>query len=516
MEETLAAGLAAVRRRAPAPQPASVRGNDWRRIAVPAAARFEPRLPVSVVVSYFEAPRELDLVLAGLERQTYPRRLFEVVVVDDGSEPPLERPDTPLDVRVVRQERRGFGLARARNRGADAARHGIVVFLDGDVVAAPGLLAAHARWHHVLSDAVTLGFRAHVSTADLDVGAVRDADCDLGELFERRRTPAPAWRRRLLADTEDLAAPDDRVFCAMVGCNFAVSKAFYDEVGGSDPTFRRWGLEDTEFAYRAYNRGGLLVPVRDANVWHLGPFDQDSAGKRASYGAQRDKVAHLVAHPLFRDAVRGRSFTVPRHVVSVRVGKASAPAVARTVDALLGAAETDLVVRLEFDAASDRVARARLRERFGPDPRVRLTTPARTILDEFPATPLHISLAPGSVPPRLLERLRAGLGDAAVGAGRLGDGRSVAITRAWALHRAARTGLHARDFGAVVSFRIETRAGAGLRRAVGGTRRMASTVRGAAAAAVWRGRRVRDLRSAADFLAWTVEVCLRYRRRSGE
>ena len=106
------------------PGPAAVRGNDWRRVAVPAPAAFRPALPISVIVPCFEAPGALALTLAGLEGQDYPRALFEVVVVDDGSRPPLRVPaSTALPVRAVRQERRGFGLARARNAGARAALH---------------------------------------------------------------------------------------------------------------------------------------------------------------------------------------------------------------------------------------------------------------------------------------------------------------------------------------------------------------------------------------------------------
>ena len=50
----------------------------------------------------------------------------------------------------------------------------------------------------------------------------------------------------------------------MTGHNFAMARAFYDEVGGSDESFDRYGGEDTEFGYRVQTRGGLLVPVRDA------------------------------------------------------------------------------------------------------------------------------------------------------------------------------------------------------------------------------------------------------------
>ena len=125
-------------RQAAGPRPAAVRCNDWRRVRLPEAATFEPTLPVSVVVPCYEAPDALALTLAGLEGQAWPRGLFEVVIVDDGSEPPLKLPalpvSAPLEVKLVRQERRGFGLARARNAGARAAAHPILVFLDGDVI----------------------------------------------------------------------------------------------------------------------------------------------------------------------------------------------------------------------------------------------------------------------------------------------------------------------------------------------------------------------------------------------
>ena len=75
-----------------APRPAAVRHNDWRQVALPDPAAFTPTLPVSVVVPYFEAPGPLALTLAGLERQSYPKELFEVVIADDGSSPPLSVP----------------------------------------------------------------------------------------------------------------------------------------------------------------------------------------------------------------------------------------------------------------------------------------------------------------------------------------------------------------------------------------------------------------------------------------
>ena len=116
-----------------------------------------------MVVPYYQAPEALALTLAALEGQTYPRDLFEVVVVDDGSDPPLAPvDDSPLAVRVVHQPDRGFGLARARNTGARAAAGEILAFLDCDMMPEAAWLAAHARWHHAASDVLSIGFRAHV------------------------------------------------------------------------------------------------------------------------------------------------------------------------------------------------------------------------------------------------------------------------------------------------------------------------------------------------------------------
>ena len=167
------------------PPPQRVRYNDWRQVTVPSPGAFVPTLPVSVIVPYYAQPGELERTLAALEGQTYPRNMFEVVVVDDGSPEPLARPRaTPLNVKVVRQEDLGFGLARARNTGVRTASHEVLLFLDADMLPEASWLAAHARWHHALPDAVTLGFRLHVPVDGMDPGTIRSRPGTLKALFK--------------------------------------------------------------------------------------------------------------------------------------------------------------------------------------------------------------------------------------------------------------------------------------------------------------------------------------------
>ena len=282
------AGLAA----AAAPAASEGRGlvepfryNDWRQVEVPAPGAFVPERPVSVIVPYYAQPEELARTLATLECQTYPRELFEVVVVDDGSPEPLERPrSTPLDVKVVRQEDLGFGVARARNTGVRAALHDILLFLDGDMLPEAEWLAAHARWHHAVPDALTLGLHAHVSVDGVDAETIRSRPGTLKELFAGRKMEADDYDtlERILRRTDDLTSRADDLFRVVAGGNLGIRRGFYELVGGFDESFTQWGGEDTEFGYRG--------PVRGAGCWCR--FGRRSPGIRVSGrdGSTRSRV----------------------------------------------------------------------------------------------------------------------------------------------------------------------------------------------------------------------------------
>ena len=433
----------------PGPRPAAVRYNDWRQVELPGPGAFTPTLPVSVIVPCFEAPEALALTLAGLERQAWPPELLEVVVVDDGSDPPLARPArTPLDLKVVRQDRCGFGLARARNTGVRAAAHDILVFLDGDVIPEAGLVSAHARWHHAVSDALTLGFCAYVSAAGVGAGAVRAHRGRLGELFAGRPIDSP-WLERHMARTDDLTTRHGDLFRAVTGLS-GISRALFEEVGGFDETFTRYGGEDTEFGWRAQVRGALLVPERDAFGWHQGRWTLGREEKEREYALQAEPLAGLIAEPGFRPAASGRRFAVPRHVVTLDAGRDAVERVIGAARTLLAdpADDVGLCIAVAPRRGAD-PARQRLEQEFGEDTRVRIVTPAAA-LGAFPASPLHIALPAKAVTgPGIPARLATALGDAAVASTVLDDGAEVSIARAWALNRARRAGGSAADYGDV-------------------------------------------------------------------
>lgn len=345
--------------------------NRWDLLDVPELGEWTPTQRVTVVIPCYQQPDALELTLAGLARQTYPSRLLQVVVADDGSEVPLELPDghLGLDVTVVRQQRRGFGAPRARNLGAAHARGEVLVFLDADMIPESHHVEAHARWHHVCPYAVTLGPRTHVDAAGLaasDVAA--PSDWPLADVFAGRDQFTPDWIDGHLQRTDRLTRGDHDLFRVVASGNLGVSRTLFERVGGFDGSFDQWGGEDTELGYRLFIAGGLLVWDDDAHCWHQGEGHEPDASERVSLVEQSPRLAQLIAHHSFRRVRRGRSYLVPRVVATVRAGQADAGAALASIESLLASSITDVAVVVE--PPTDERHRRWIERQFEHDPRV--------------------------------------------------------------------------------------------------------------------------------------------------
>ena len=100
-------------------------------------------MKLSVVIPTKTRPESLARVLAALAPQigAVPGGA-EILVVDDGSEEPIE---VPPGVTLLRQE--PAGPAVARNAGAARAQGEVLLFLGDDTEPEAGFLAGHAAAH---------------------------------------------------------------------------------------------------------------------------------------------------------------------------------------------------------------------------------------------------------------------------------------------------------------------------------------------------------------------------------
>ncbi|MEV4101670.1 glycosyltransferase [Nonomuraea sp. NPDC049649] len=368
-----------------------VRGNDYR--ALRPDADFTPELRVSVVIPAYGGQDKLDLVLAGLARQTYPAELTEVIVVDNGSTPPLRLPaDHPPHTRLIRCETPGRGSAR--NAGLAEAEGDVIHWLDSDVVPTPGAVAAHMRWHHAAPYLAVTGY-LRFSEAPLP----EKLPDDLEAYFE----PAEphAWLVRLIERTDGLTKNTDRPFSLHVGGATSVGRRLIEAAGPMDGDLVLG--QDTEMGYRLMQAGAVFVPEPEARAYHLGPT------MRMSHKERIDRVsyAHVADHiPAYRWLRRhpDRKWKIP-YVEVVVDGTTGFDGVRATVDALLAGTMNDLrvVVVGPWDTL-ERDRRAPLRDpnlelvlvrgHYEHESRVRLATS-----DEAdPAVPYVLRLPPGWVP----------------------------------------------------------------------------------------------------------------------
>lgn len=274
-------------------------------------------ITVSVVVPYYDAQTQLDLVLDALEHQTLPLHRLEVVVADDGSPSPPYLGERPYRVDLVRQDDRGFRAGAARNLGAAASSGEVLCFLDGDTVPAPGYLAATVQ--AVLAgerDRLVVGRRRHV---DLDGWAPADVRAWLaGEQGHRvpHEHPEPSWLVDAYRRTDNLAAAGDDAYRFVIGAVLTVPRVLFDAVGGFEPAFTRYGGEDWELANRCWLAGADFVHAPGAVAWHHGP---DFVGRPEDHLRVKNLEGAAVAPFVTDPAARGRGLVWAQPDVVVRL-----------------------------------------------------------------------------------------------------------------------------------------------------------------------------------------------------
>lgn len=207
---------------------------------------------LSVVLPTYNRVDRLQRVLAGLEKQDFPRSQFELIVVSDGatdgSNDFLTSVVTPLQLRPILQ--RNQGVAAARNHGVYRARGQIVLFIDDDVVPDSRLLTEH--WH------------TH-STQGGDIVV-------MGPMLTPPQfgmSPWVSWEQTMLVKQYENMLngrwqPTARQFYTG---NTSLAREHILAVGGFDPAFRR--AEDVELAYRLADRGLHFVFNPNAIGYHF-------------------------------------------------------------------------------------------------------------------------------------------------------------------------------------------------------------------------------------------------------
>lgn len=218
---------------------------------------------VSVIIPTHNRPDKLGDTVAGLRQQTLPATDYEILVMDDGSTPPvvltgeLENPTC----RVIRLA--GVERSITRNTGAQKAKGEILVFVDDDMKVNQDFLACHLKAHQEWPGALV-------------VGAVKLPG-------ESLKTPFGLFRQMLElqevpTQTGLVSVPN---FCTAQ--NMSIRKSRFVELGGFDE--RIVSSEDQELALRHTSSSGAIVFALEALAIHDDhSLDIQSYCKRVTWG----------------------------------------------------------------------------------------------------------------------------------------------------------------------------------------------------------------------------------------
>ena len=197
---------------------------------------------ISVIIPFYNDHQAIQKCLAALAAQTLPLDRFEVIVVDNGSSPPLNESITPPPFACFIQEPR-TGSYAARNTGVKNSRGDILIFTDADCIPTPNWLSTAAQFFQDHTDIDAIG-----GVVQLTPSAQRSVAEDLELCF--------AFRQEETISTGGYS----------VTANLAVRKAAFESTGPFNEQLYSGG--DREWGLRANHNGLRMQYVPELIVCH--------------------------------------------------------------------------------------------------------------------------------------------------------------------------------------------------------------------------------------------------------
>ncbi len=207
----------------------------------------------SIIIPTKDRLEELTRCLESLTNMNYPQEYFEVIVVDDGSQIPINDVcylfEQKLNLTLISQT--NAGPATARNTGAKEAQGKYLAFTDDDCRATP-------EWLNALENQFQ-------QTPDCLIGGKT-----INALPENLYSTASQLLIDYLYQSYNVD-PENAKFLA--SNNLALSAKKFHELGGFDSEFPIAAGEDRDFCTRWLNTGQKIVYVSNALVYHAHHLD---------------------------------------------------------------------------------------------------------------------------------------------------------------------------------------------------------------------------------------------------
>eukprot|EP00928_Gymnodinium_smaydae_P014913 TRINITY_DN15474_c0_g1_i1.p1 TRINITY_DN15474_c0_g1~~TRINITY_DN15474_c0_g1_i1.p1 ORF type:complete len:669 (-),score=116.17 TRINITY_DN15474_c0_g1_i1:65-2071(-) len=226
--------------------------------ADPATLRWQPKT-ISVILPCAEEREYAVKTVEAVFNSTPRDVLREIVVVDDGSQPPLAQSHLhesfrrQYNVRVLRHEQT-VGLIGAKKTGGDAARGDILVFFDCHV-------APQKDWYKSFIRLIGENYRRVV------VPQITSLDIDT---WTQHRGSSGMSKCYLTWDCDFKWFDSDDPYIAVIsGGLLGMSRQWFKETGGYDEQMMGWGGENLDQSLRTWLCGGEIMNAADSQVAHM-------------------------------------------------------------------------------------------------------------------------------------------------------------------------------------------------------------------------------------------------------
>ena len=247
----------------------------------------------SVVIPTKNRAALLAEAIDHIESQTISREQYELIVIDNDSTDDTrsvieQKAKTYSNFRSGWQEKPG--AAATRNAGLRLAKGDLILFIDDDVQAEPGLIESHLQWQSKNPSTSVIGAVSMpwAGTSDPFLRYLRD--------------------HRILNPYTPSKGPID--FAYYHTCNVSTPTQLLYDVGGFNENFQIYGMEDIELGYRLEKAGCRMVFAADARAIHYRfPGYEDFIDRSEQAGYSLGQLIQL--HPELKK----------RFVESSRIGK---------------------------------------------------------------------------------------------------------------------------------------------------------------------------------------------------
>lgn len=230
----------------------------------------------SIIAISYNQPKHIEAFCESLLLMEFDPAEYEVILVDDGSSPPISKVITVpqnINIQFIYLPRDDHSCrARARNTGASVAKGEYLVFIDGDCLVSVNFLTNYRQYFlNNNNNGVVLGSFYCIDFYKKPEFLTSDYMISLEKEDPYHRDDFRFYLEKINnAKICNIHAS----WLLLISRNFAIKSEFFKNLGGFDERFIGWGSEDTEFAYRINNAGYRfdLIPNK---VFHLSEVGGD-------------------------------------------------------------------------------------------------------------------------------------------------------------------------------------------------------------------------------------------------